>query len=204
MAVPRKSNTEDRRAEIVAAMLIVIASNGYEKATIQQIAKQAGLAPGLVHYHFKDKREILIALAKHLSDYVYQRYLKFAEGAVTTEARLRAYLEARLGLGPGASSDAVAAWVIVGSEAIRDAQVREVYQDAIGSEIKLLHELLSAYFGDHRRSQTNVPRLAAVLMSFIEGAFQLSSAARKVMPRGYAAEAAFVLVDRFARAEPAA
>ena len=202
--MPRKSNTEDRRAEIVAAMLTVIASSGYDRATIQQIAKQASLAPGLVHYHFKNKHEILIALAKHLSDYVYQRYLKFAETADTAEKRLRAYLEARLGFGPGASTDAVAAWVIVGSEAIRDEQVRDVYQDAIGSEIKLLRELLSAYFADHRRSQTNVPRAAAILMSFIEGAFQLSSAARKVMPRGYAAEAAFVLIDRFVRAEPAA
>jgi len=44
--VPRKSNTEDRRAEIVAAMLTVIAASGYDRATIQQIAKQAGLAPG--------------------------------------------------------------------------------------------------------------------------------------------------------------
>lgn len=202
--MPRKSNTEDRRTEIVAAMLVVIASNGYDRATIQQIAKQAGLAPGLIHYHFKDKREILIALAKHLSDYVYQRYLKFAESADTAQKRLQAYLEARLGFGPGASTDAVAAWVIVGSEAIRDDQVREVYQDAIGSEMKLLRELLSAYFSDQRRSQANVPRAAAVLMSFIEGAFQLSSAARKVMPRGYAAEAAFVLIDRFAQAEPAA
>jgi len=202
--VPRKSNTEDRRAQIVAAALTTIASNGYEKATIQQIAKQAELAPGLIHYHFQDKREILIALARHLTNYVYQRFSKLAATADTAENRLRAYLEARLGLGQGASADAVAAWVIIGSEAIRDEQVREAYQQAIQSEIKLLRELLSAYFAQRRRSQANVQRLAAVLMSFIEGAFQLSSAARKVMPRGYAAESAFVLIDRFARAEPAA
>jgi TetR/AcrR family transcriptional regulator, transcriptional repressor of bet genes len=77
-------------AEIVAATPTVIAANGYERATIQQIAKQAGLAPGLIHYHFHDKR-----------------------------------------------------------------------------------------------------------------AFQLSSVARKVMPRGHAAESAFILIDRFVQAEPA-
>lgn len=199
--MPRKSNTADRQAEIVAAMLKVIASNGYEKTTIQEIAKQAGLAPGLIHYHFADKREILIALAKHLSEYVYQRYQEFAASADTPEKRLRAYFNARLGFGAGASTDAVAAWVVVGSEAIRDAKVGEVYQDAIASELKLLRELLSAYFADRRKPQTNVSKLAAVLMAFSEGAFQLSSAARKVMPRGYAAEAAFQLVDRFAKAE---
>jgi TetR/AcrR family transcriptional regulator, transcriptional repressor of bet genes len=201
--MPRKSNTADRRAEIVAATLKVLAANGYERTTIQEIAKQANLTAGLIHYHFEDKREILIALAKHLSDYVYQRYLQFAADASTPETRLRAYLQARLGFGAGASPDAVAAWVVIGSEAIRDTAVGEVYQEAIAFELKLVRELLAAYCADRRRSQANVARLAAVLMAFIEGAFQLSSAARKVMPRGYAAEAAFLLVDRFLKAEPA-
>lgn len=201
--MPRKRNPE-RRADIVAALLVVIAAHGYEGATIQQIAKQAGLTPGLVHYHFRDKREILIALTQVLSDHIHERYVKLAADAATPEARLRAYLEARLGPAPGASPDAVAAWVIVGSEAIRDPQVREVYEDAIGSEIKLLHRLLGAYFADRGRAQTNVARLAGVLMAYMEGAFQLSSAARKVMPRGYTTDTAFVLIERFAKGEAAA
>ena len=40
----------------------MIARHGYEKATIQAIAAQAGLAPGLIHYHFKNKQEILVSL----------------------------------------------------------------------------------------------------------------------------------------------
>ena len=58
----RSSNTEARRSEITAALLAVIARHGYEKATIQAIAAQAGLAPGLIHYHFKSKQEILVSL----------------------------------------------------------------------------------------------------------------------------------------------
>jgi TetR/AcrR family transcriptional repressor of bet genes len=200
--VTRRPNTEHRRAEIVAAMTKVIAARGYEKATIQEIAKEAGLTAGLIHYHFSDKREILIALAKHLSDYVYGRYLKFAEAANTPEERFRAYLDARLGFGKGASPDAVAAWVVIGSEAIRDTEINRVYQEAIASELKLIRELLSAYFAEQRRSQENIARLAAVVMSFVEGAFQLSRAASQVMPRKYAAESAFQLVERFVRAEP--
>jgi TetR/AcrR family transcriptional repressor of bet genes len=183
-------------------MMKVIAGRGYERATIQEIAKQAGLAAGLIHYHFSDKREILIALAKHLSDYVYRRYLEFAEDASTPEERLRAYLDARLGFGKGASPDAVAAWVVIGSEAIRDTAVNAVYQEAIASELKLIRELLAAYFSKQRRSQENAAHLAAVVMSFVEGAFQLSRAAGQIMPRKYAAESAFQLVERFVRAEP--
>lgn len=198
----RRSNTEDRRAEIIAAMMKVIAARGYEKATIQEIAKHAGLAAGLIHYHFSDKREILIALARHLSDYVYRRYLKFAEDANTPEERFRAYLNARLGFGKGASPDAVGAWVVIGSEAIRDPEINGVYQEAIASEMKLIRELLSAYISEQRKSQENLAQLAAVVLSFVEGAFQLSRAASQVMPRKYAAESAFQLVERFVRAEP--
>lgn len=183
-------------------MMQVIAVRGYEKATIQEIAKQAGLTAGLIHYHFSDKREILIALARHLSDYVYHRYLKFAEAATTPAERFRAYLDARLGFGKGASTDAVAAWVVIGSEAIRDPEINLVYQEAIASELKLIRELLSAYFAEHRRSQKNLTQLAAAVMSFVEGAFQLSRAASEVMPRNYASESAFQLVERFLKAEP--
>jgi TetR/AcrR family transcriptional repressor of bet genes len=200
--VTRRPNTEHRRSEIVLATMKVVAAKGYEKATIQEIATEAGLTPGLIHYHFSDKREILIALAKHLSDFAYSRYVKFAEAAKTPEERFRAYLEARLGFGKGASSDAVAAWVVVGSEAVRHLEIGQVYQEAITAELKLISELLSAYFAEHRRSQESVAHLAAVLMSFMEGAFQLSRAASQVMPRKYAAESAFQLVERFLRAEP--
>ena len=198
----RRSNTGHRRAEIIAAMMKVIAARGYEKATIQEIAKQAGLTAGLIHYHFSEKREILIALAGHLSDYVYGRYLELSKAASTPEERFRAYLDARLGFGKGSSPDAVAAWVVIGSEAIRDPEVNRVYQAAIASELKLIRELLSAYFAGQRRSQENLAQLAAVVMSFVEGAFHLSRAASQVMPRKYAAESAFQVVERFVRAEP--
>lgn len=197
----RRANSEHRRAEIVDAMMKVIAIRGYEKATIQEIAKQAGLTAGLIHYHFSDKREILIGLARHLSNYAYSRYLKFAESAKTPEERFRAYLDARLGFGKGASTDAVAAWVVIGSEAVRDADINRVYQEAIAAELKLIRELLSAYFAEHKRSQKNLTQLAGAVMALIEGAFQLSRAASESMPRNYASDAAFQLVERFLRAE---
>lgn len=197
----RRANSEHRQGEIVAAMMKVIAVRGYEKATIQEIAKQAGLTAGLIHYHFSDKREILIALAKHLSDYAYARYLKFAESATTPEERFRAYLDARLGFGKGASTDAVAAWVVIGSEAVRDTAVNRVYQEAISAELKLIRELLSAYFAENKRSQKHLAQLAGAVMSLVEGAFQLSRAASESMPRNYAAESAFQLVERFLKAE---
>jgi len=202
--MPRKPNTDQRRAEIVAAMLAVIASTGYDKATIQAVAREAGLAPGLIHYHFENKREILVALVETLAGYIEARYAQRAEAAVTATDKLRAYLDARLAHGKGANPQAVAAWVVIGAEAIRDPKVREAYQTAIAAEMTLLRSLLVAHMAQEGKSASGAPRLAAVLMAFIEGAFQLSSAAREAMPKGYAAESAMQLVERFVAGEPRA
>lgn len=52
------------RARIVEAAARVLAERGYEAATIKEIARTAGVAPGLVHYYFADKDALLVAVLK--------------------------------------------------------------------------------------------------------------------------------------------
>jgi AcrR family transcriptional regulator len=90
--VARSSNTEARRAEITGALLAVIARHGYDKATIQAIAAQAGLAPGLIHYHFKNKQEVLVSLIGALAESAHTRYVAVLGDQDEPFQRLRAYL----------------------------------------------------------------------------------------------------------------
>jgi len=54
-----KKNGLNKRQEIINAALQVFARYGYEKATIKQIAKEAGLStPSLLYWYFKDKEEL--------------------------------------------------------------------------------------------------------------------------------------------------
>ncbi|HEY0063018.1 MAG TPA: TetR family transcriptional regulator [Telluria sp.] len=200
----RKPNTEVRRGEIVAALLATMAEHGYEKATIQLIAKQAGLAPGLLHYHFKTKAEILLALVKALADQGRARFAALADAAVTPPQRLEAYIRARLGTGEGASPAAVAAWVVIGTEAVRQPDVRAVYQEAIFAEGAEIERLLADCLAAQGKQQAQARPLAAALLAFMEGAFQLASAAPGAMPAGFAADTALTLVQRYIDAEPAA
>jgi TetR/AcrR family transcriptional repressor of bet genes len=193
----RKSNTEQRRAEIVGALLAAMAEHGYEKATIQLIAQKAGLAPGLVHYHFKTKAEILLELIRTLASLSRQRYLGFAESATSHDDRLRAYINARLAKGEGADPHAVAAWVVIGAEAVRQPEVRAIYQEVVRAEADLIEELLAACFKERGRARAQVKPLAAALLALIEGAFQLASAAPDVMPAGYAAGTAIKLFESY-------
>lgn len=198
----RKPNTEQRRAEIVTAMIPVIATLGYEKATIQAIAKEAGLAPGLIHYHFTNKQEILVSLVGSMADYARARFEHVGAEAKSAEDQLRAYLKARLGLGDGASPELVAAWVMIGAEAVRQPEVREVYQRIVETELGVLTDLLSACLIMRKRETGSARNLAAGLIAMMEGAFQLSSAAASVMPVNYAADAAIAYALLSIKAAP--
>ena len=198
----RTSNTEARRAEITAALLAVIARHGYDKATIQAIAAQAGLAPGLIHYHFKNKQEILVSLIGAMAQAGHDRYLAVLGDQVEPFQRLRAYLHARLGLGDGAAPEIVSAWVMIGAEAVRQPEVRAVYRQMIADELALLTTLLGDCLRARKRDTSAVATLAAGLASMIEGAYQLSSAAADVLPRGYAAPAAIAYAEQAIAASP--
>ena len=117
--------------------------------------------------------------------------------------RLRAYLHARLGLGDGAAPDIVAAWVVIGAEAVRQPEVRTVYRQRIADELAPLTTLVGDGLRERGRDTCGAATLAAGLAAMIDGACQLSSAAGDVMPRGYAADAATTHAELAIAAAPA-
>lgn len=186
----RKSNTEERKQQIITAFLKVLAETGYERATIMAVAKVAALTPGLIHYHFKNKREILLCLVESLVCVSSQRYQKLRQGTETPRDALFAYIDARLAKGDGAQPEAVAAWVMIGAEAVRDSGVRTVFQAAIRSELDIASHLIKDCLKAENKRTKQAATLAAGLVAFMEGSFQLASAAQEVMPQAYAARTA--------------
>lgn len=171
-----------------------MAERGYDGASIQAIARRAGLAPGLVHYHFTSKQEILLEAVRELTRVAERRFEALARRAKTPRDRLRAFIDSRLATGKGASAPAVAGWVVVGAEAVRQPEVKAAHEDAIRAQLAVLERLLRAHAGD-ALPEVEARHLAAIVLAAIEGAFQLSVSARNVMPTGYAATALMELVD---------
>ena len=60
----RKSIAHKRREQILWALYDCLSEKGHEKVTINTIAAQAKLAPGVIHYYFKSKDEIVSMLAE--------------------------------------------------------------------------------------------------------------------------------------------
>jgi TetR/AcrR family transcriptional regulator, transcriptional repressor of bet genes len=169
-----------------------MATQGYAKATIAAIADKANLAPGLIHYHFKNKQEILLELIEQSSQLTMQRYQQNLVKAQSAKERLKAYIDARLAKSETDTSAFVAAWVVIGTEAIRQEEVRQAYEDALKKQQRIIEGLLEELTNKDKKS---IKKMAGIIMAAIEGAFQLSVAAKNIMPQSYAAESLFELIE---------
>ena len=69
----------DTRTRILEAAFHVLGRQGYENTSIKDIAEEAGVAQGLVHYHYKSKQQLVLAVL----EFVCQ---KVELGAVEGEA----------------------------------------------------------------------------------------------------------------------
>jgi len=49
-----------RRSQIVSAAATVLGRRGYGATSLKDIAREAGVAPGLLHYYFESKEELLV------------------------------------------------------------------------------------------------------------------------------------------------
>ena len=150
--MPRPSNREQRRAELVCAFAMVLADHGFAGATMVAVAARAGVSPGLLHYHFRDKRDMLDALVDSLTASFLTRTRERApdldgwvDSALSTEQAEQ--IEARC-------------WVGVLGEALRDPVLFERIRRLLGAELRTLQ----------RRSGDSLSQSeAAALMSLTVG-----------------------------------
>ncbi|AEI68803.1 TetR/AcrR family transcriptional regulator [Corallococcus macrosporus] len=183
--MPRPSNTEERRQQIVAGLLKVMSERGYERASVGEIAKAAGLSPGLVHYHFSGKQEILLTLVEQLAARARQRVaarLDRVKGEDAARARVDAFVEAFLATGDDAAPAAVSSWVTISAEAIRQPEVQAIYEQVVRADLEHLTSLVAAVVGKRK-----APSLAAGLFAAVQGYFVLAASVPGLVPPGSAA-----------------
>jgi AcrR family transcriptional regulator len=62
----RRALTEERRKQILDAAAKVFAAKGFERATIADVARAAGVAEGSIYNYFKNKGELLIGIPRQI------------------------------------------------------------------------------------------------------------------------------------------
>lgn len=178
-----------------------MAESGYEQASIAAIAKAAGLTPGLVHYHFTGKQEILLTLIEDLAQTLRERFTRRLVDAHTPRAKLDALIDAHVALDADADPAAVACWVHIGVEAIRQPEVATLYQRIIADQLATLRDLAGDALQAQGDDPARAPEIAAALLAAIQGAYQLAVAAPGTIPPGSFARALKEMASGLLRAK---
>jgi TetR/AcrR family transcriptional repressor of bet genes len=186
----RPSNTEERKAQITGALVKVMAKHGYAGASIADIAKSARLTPGLVHYHFESKHEILLAvLGELVSDREARLESRLSAARGDPIAEVAAFIDVHLELGGDADPEALACWILLSGEALRDRKVRSSFEGALS---RMASRLAAAIARGRARGLFRCESdeaAASALLAAIQGYFVLSATARSIIPEGSAARA---------------
>lgn len=64
---PPRGNAENRRAEILDAALQMFGQYGYRRTSMDDLAREAGIAKGTIYLSFASKEEVFRALSERLS-----------------------------------------------------------------------------------------------------------------------------------------
>jgi TetR/AcrR family transcriptional repressor of bet genes len=184
----RPSNTEARRAQITRALVKVMAKRGYDGASVADIAKTARLTPGLVHYHFKNKREVLLAA---LDDLVLrhdaQLEVRLTRAGGDPILDVASFIDFHLGFGADADPEVLACWILLSGEALREPKVRVAFEKALGAAVARLSEVIRRGVEQRVFACEAADAAASALVAAIQGYFVLAATARKIIPKGSAA-----------------
>lgn len=160
-----------RRRQLIEAAIAVIGECGFHEASLQQIARRAGVSAGLVAHYFGDKEGLLEATLRFLTDEIGRELVERYSRAPTPMARIEAVVE--VCLSPRQFEPTLArVWLAFWHQSLHSellGRIQRVYQRRLYDN--LLHALRGLV-------PANVaPRLAETAASLIDGVWLRSTLA---------------------------
>ena len=91
----KEREKERRRQQIIVAAKRVFSEKGFNKATMEDIAKEAELSPGTLYLYFKNKEELYASLSLRILQYLHIRVTHVnKEVDLPPDKKLKALMEA--------------------------------------------------------------------------------------------------------------
>jgi AcrR family transcriptional regulator len=165
-SVPTENRTftgTARREQIVDCAITTIAEVGFANASVDQIAKRAGVSKGVITYHFPNKNEIVDAIVDKVLA-AGRTYMAPRIRAQTSAAgRLRVYIESALEF-IDANRKSLIAVVEIAMSARRADGSLVIGPESLAQRTANLEELLRAgqRSGEFRRFNTRVMALTII------------------------------------------
>lgn len=95
-ATPARTAADDTRETIVAAADRLFPRFGYQKTTVDDIAREAGIGKGTIYLHFKSKEEVAFACLDRMKDRLMDSLRAVLRRCASPEERVRHMLLTRV------------------------------------------------------------------------------------------------------------
>jgi len=173
LSLPFSSNRSPRAARSIQRILEAAArkfgTEGYQAASMEAVARAAGVSKGLLHYHFSSKEHLLIEAQRATFHQIYERFTdRFQHGERGLETALDAIdalWEALYGMKNWAPFMVELLSLAAHQHKVR-SQVDSFYDETMG----MLEESMSRVFADHKDRLIMPPdRMARVIRSSLHG-----------------------------------
>jgi AcrR family transcriptional regulator len=154
------------RDKLIDAAFRVVARDGLEAASVKTIAAEAGVAPGLVHYHFPTKEAVLVAaLRRGLDGYVTREGERRARLAPAEQ--IDGFLAAARG-SAAAERDFFKVRLALAARALTSPELAEVMADVNGQAVAQTALVFAAARGAAEASARDL-HLAATIKAAFDG-----------------------------------
>ncbi len=166
--MPIKKAPEDKKIQILEALNQCLQEKPFEKTSIKDIARAAGVNHGLLHYYFKNKDDILTRYIEYVIDHyknLFNDWLIEIKTQNLSEKELIAeffgFMNSRITLNKKLSKVFIEIWEI----AAYNANIRSILQQAYREWIDTLSEMLNTVTKDSAAAR----RISAATVAFLEG-----------------------------------
>lgn len=166
--MPSKKDPEEKKIQILEALNQCLQEKPFDKTSIKDIARVAGVNHGLLHYYFKNKEDILTQYIEYVIDHyktMFNSWLGEKQSLNIGDRELIEdffeFMNSRITLNKKLSKVFIEIWKI----AAYNDNIRAILQQAYQEWISALSEMLSTVTNDPATAY----QTSAATVAFLEG-----------------------------------
>ena len=177
--VTKKRRREETRQKLLDSAFSVFATHGYERATVDEIVRDAGFSKGAFYVHFESKEDLFWAMLEGRIDYLQDTMRDALDTTQSVADNERRILEAIFALDKK-DKHWPALFVEFVAHAARNERVREKLHEMYRRWHRFTVEMLEEGRQAGRvRTDIDIKFMASVTMALIEGSLMQSRLAPK-------------------------
>lgn len=166
--MPPQKDPEEKKIRILEALNQCLQEKPFDKTSIKDIARKAGVNHGLLHYYFKNKEDILTQYIEYVIDHYKTLFSEWLTDIETHHLNDRQLIEkffefmnSRITLNKSLSKVFIEIWEI----AAYNPEIRSILQQAYRQWIDTLGRMLNNVSTDPAAAH----RISAATVAFLEG-----------------------------------